>query len=410
MGRVKCRYCGSYIDDSLPNCPNCGAVNEYMLRFAKKTPRTVEELKSWYAARKLPPEEITRYFIGKDVKTPKAFGIYQDGDKFIVYKNKSDGSRAIRYAGTDEAYAVNELYMKLKEEILNQKNGNLSASRTAKTPPRSAYQKSAAKRSGARFGKKLFRFFCVLLVLGFLADLMDDPLPDRYFDGGSRDSLYYVTYQDSYEWWRYDDTSDSWFLSGENTSKNSYPEGIREDSETPYSELQTRYQVPECTSSYAYIDRHHPAADPGYYVLDDSLYYYLNNSYGTNSGWYSYTDDAWSYYCDGDDREILDDGLWYQTDEVYYTPDYEGLSSEEIYDFSEDEVWHSDFSGTDYFETYQQDMLDYEASRSNSSYDDDDDYDYSYDDDDWGWDSDSSWDWDSGSDWDSGWSDWDSDW
>ena len=40
---------------------------------------------------------------------------------FIVYKNKADGTRAVRYKGTDEAYAVNELYLKLKDEILNQK-------------------------------------------------------------------------------------------------------------------------------------------------------------------------------------------------------------------------------------------------------------------------------------------------
>ena len=59
--------------------------------------KTIEELKSWYIARKLPPEETTRFFIGKNIKEPRAFGIYQDGNKFIVYKNKADGSRAVRY-------------------------------------------------------------------------------------------------------------------------------------------------------------------------------------------------------------------------------------------------------------------------------------------------------------------------
>ena len=56
---------------------------------------------------------------------PRAFGIYQnEKGEFIVYKNKDNGQRAIRYQGTDEAYAVNELYMKLKEEILNQKRNS----------------------------------------------------------------------------------------------------------------------------------------------------------------------------------------------------------------------------------------------------------------------------------------------
>ena len=64
--------------------------------------------------------------IGKNIKEPKAFGIYKDGRNFIVYKNKANGQRAVRYKGTDEAYAVNELYMRLKEEILNQKSNNLT--------------------------------------------------------------------------------------------------------------------------------------------------------------------------------------------------------------------------------------------------------------------------------------------
>ena len=40
---------------------------------------------------------------------------------YVVYKNKDTGIRAIRYKGKDEAFAVNELYLRLKKEILNQK-------------------------------------------------------------------------------------------------------------------------------------------------------------------------------------------------------------------------------------------------------------------------------------------------
>lgn len=103
-------------------CPVCGAANP-QFKTPKKVshPKTIEELKRWYEDRHLPPKEVTRFFIGEDYKKPKAFGIYKDGDKFVVYKNKDTGARAIRYEGPDEAYAVNELYLKLKEEILNQK-------------------------------------------------------------------------------------------------------------------------------------------------------------------------------------------------------------------------------------------------------------------------------------------------
>lgn len=132
MPKVKCEYCGAYIDENDEKCPNCNGVNKYYKRFVNDTPKTIEDLKSWYKARKLPDEHITRFFIGKDIKEPKAFGIYQDGSDYVVYKNKADGSRSIRYQGKDEAYAVNELYMKLKSEILRQRSLSVSKGKSLK--------------------------------------------------------------------------------------------------------------------------------------------------------------------------------------------------------------------------------------------------------------------------------------
>lgn len=122
--KVKCDYCDNYFDENLAKCPDCGAANNHIKRTANDVPKTIEELKSWYQGHNLPDEEVTRFFIGKDYKGAKAFGIYQDGEEFIVYKNKDNGQRAIRYQGKDEAYAVNELYMKLKETIAWQKDNN----------------------------------------------------------------------------------------------------------------------------------------------------------------------------------------------------------------------------------------------------------------------------------------------
>ncbi|WP_307740518.1 hypothetical protein [Agathobacter sp.] len=118
---IKCEYCGSMIPETVEQCPYCGASNNSIKRTADGTPKTIAELAKWYEDRHLPPYEITRFFIGIDYRQPRAFGIYQDGNEFIVYKNKADGTRAVRYKGTDEAYAVNELFLKLKDEILNQK-------------------------------------------------------------------------------------------------------------------------------------------------------------------------------------------------------------------------------------------------------------------------------------------------
>ena len=77
-------------------------------------PQTLEELQSFVTAHQIPLQKIHMH-LGENYSGPKAYGIYQEGSDFIVYKNKSDGSRAIRYRGTDEAYAVNEIYQKIRE-------------------------------------------------------------------------------------------------------------------------------------------------------------------------------------------------------------------------------------------------------------------------------------------------------
>ena len=133
MAKVKCEYCGHFINDTVDTCPKCGAVNNYHRRHADITPQTINELKNWYVARNLPPEHITRFFVGQNIKEPRAFGIYENNGEFVVYKNKSDGSRAIRYQGADEAYAVNEFYIRLKQEIINQNSQMLKKMPAIKT-------------------------------------------------------------------------------------------------------------------------------------------------------------------------------------------------------------------------------------------------------------------------------------
>lgn len=136
--KIKCEYCNSYIDESEEKCPTCGAPNKDFKRVGQGVPTTIAELEEWYKGHNLPPYETTRFFIGIDYKDPKAFGIYKDDKtgKFIVYKNKDTGERKIRYEGKDEKYAVNELYTKLKEEILHQKslNTNNSTPKSVKVP------------------------------------------------------------------------------------------------------------------------------------------------------------------------------------------------------------------------------------------------------------------------------------
>ena len=110
-----CRYCGASLTAADIRCPHCGAPNPgYVSRGpgAPLRPRTMEELTAYCAARKLPLDRL-RFFIGEDYREPRAFGIYREGTDFVVYKNKADGSRFVRYRGPDEEKAVGELFEKL---------------------------------------------------------------------------------------------------------------------------------------------------------------------------------------------------------------------------------------------------------------------------------------------------------
>ena len=154
----KCEYCGATLKSSDRSCPQCGAPNSNYVPDSERQiflPKTIEELQEYCAERGMPLLRM-RFFIGEDFKEPKAFGIYQDGEDFVVYKNKANGERSIRYRGPDEEYAVSELFAKLLEECHNR--GIYPDGKPAEAPDRNAAK--AANR------KTLKLFFAVLFLIG----------------------------------------------------------------------------------------------------------------------------------------------------------------------------------------------------------------------------------------------------
>ena len=115
----KCPYCGATVRSNEMICPACGSQNPHYIEDTARVilqPRTIEELKEYCAERDMPLLRM-RFFIGEDTYEPMAFGIFKDGSgNTVVYKNKADRSRAVRYSGPDEAYGVNQILTKLKEE------------------------------------------------------------------------------------------------------------------------------------------------------------------------------------------------------------------------------------------------------------------------------------------------------
>lgn len=194
-----CEYCGTKLPEGCTLCPGCGAPVD---SGGKNVPKTIDELRAFAAWHRLPLQDM-RFFLGEDYPGPKAFGIFQaaDGD-FVVYKNKSDGSRAIRYKGPDEAHAVNELYLKMKAEVINQ--------RRAQAGPAAKGRSTGSGKSASSGNKALLRPLVICLALAAAVTVFRTARALKNQNGYYHyNNNYYYSQQD--DWYRYDDELDYWF-------------------------------------------------------------------------------------------------------------------------------------------------------------------------------------------------------
>lgn len=265
--KIRCEYCDSFISDTDEKCPFCGAPNGHLARAAAGIPKTIEELRAFAQVHNLPLEKM-RFFLGEDYRGAKAYGIFKDenGD-FIVYKNKANGERAVRYRGKDEAYAVNELWQKMRSEIQTQR---------AHQTPRST---SAAPVKIKKNRTGLYILAAILAFL-FLSAVFDENKPDRgYYSYG--DSYYYY---DTSDWYVYDAAADDW-------------EWANIDDGSPlYSDYEDYY-----TGSYSDGADYESFYDSDYYA---DHYEYPDSDSGSGLGdWFSDWDDSdW----DWDDSDSWD--------------------------------------------------------------------------------------------------------
>ena len=215
--------------------------------FNNTTPKTIDELKQWYKDRNLPDENITRFFIGKNYTKAKAFGIFRDekSGNFIVYKNKANSVRVIRYEGPDEEYAVNELYLRLKEEIANQK-ARIKREEEYKRQYNSPEAKKARRKQRLFIGSILTLFIGLIIGINILT-------PNRG----------YYHYNNSYYYYQ----SGSWYL---------YDNYYGWDRTTAPKTLKKNHSDYYDSSYYNYygIDR-----------FEDSSYYVEPSSSSSSSDW-----------------------------------------------------------------------------------------------------------------------------
>ena len=164
---VRCTFCDNLMKETDLNCPFCGTPHDPVRQASAGGPRTIYELKQF--GRKLGISFARLHFhIGENYKGRCAFGIYKDERTgyYVVYKNKDNGKRAIRYNGADEAYAVNEIYQKLKERIALYNND-------PRNNPADLYREPSRSelRSGTPYAPNGFTVF-YLILLGVITILM----------------------------------------------------------------------------------------------------------------------------------------------------------------------------------------------------------------------------------------------
>lgn len=397
--QIKCDYCGNVFQDTMPTCPHCGGTNARVTRTAKDQPLTIEELQQWYKSKGLPPYETTRFFIGQNVQYARAFGIYRNGRNVVVYKNKADGTRAVRYEGEDEAYAVNELFQRLKQEILQQKAHSGSSGN------------NGGNGGGRRGGqlKSLLTLFAILfgcqLAVGGIFGAFLFINSDNIYEPGYYRNLGHYYY--------YDEDNNRWFGATIDENYDSFQERCIwsaldfKPNEISYNRLNKKKKLKSIYVSkeydpsleYAGIEDFKKSLDYQDFLKGDSI----------QKGYYSCKDTTYYHISEDKDRD------WYyfnRNDNHWYSASYSSLPvelrhSDTCDDFYVTTTWNeetqvTDFETSEFYEMWKEDQ---ERISNESSYDDDS-YGNSYDND-----NDNSYQWDNNNDsWDSNDTNWDSDW
>ena len=347
--KIQCSYCGNMINDTDEKCPNCGAPNVNVKRTYSGQPQTIEALKQWYSDRGLPPYETTRFFIGQDYRKPRAFGIYKDekSGNFIVYKNKDNGQRAVRYEGTDEAYAVNELFQRLKQEIIEQKRNNLN-NNNASSNTRSFGGENSSKSNSSKLGKTLITFFAGIFILiaavipfvkNLVTEVSDGLGPNKgYYDYCG--DIYYYSYEDynGNYWFKFDSGSKEWSASVSNYDMPNELE-TRGSSKKYFISAEWDSGI-NCTDFAKSIFAADMAvgvnSKGGYYLYDGRYYHHLSG----------YVDEYWYVYENGEWKEINYSALPY---ELQHSSIASGYFVCETFNAS---LPVSDFQNTIYYQDY----------------------------------------------------------
>ncbi|MBR3077540.1 MAG: hypothetical protein IKH07_06420 [Oscillospiraceae bacterium] len=340
MKKNRCEYCGERYDASLRRCPHCGGLNPLAFRAEDREaqissagsgeaysaqdlrpeedrqqgvikPRTIDELQRFAADHNLPLRKM-RVHLGEDYRGARAYGIYQAEDgSFVVYKNKSDGSRAVRYQGSDEAYAVNELFLKMKEQIALQparRAAVLGGTRRAFTPSPDSTPPAEPPSWKAVVKKNAWKYLLILLICTVIWYAVKHRGPSKgyYRYGGD-----YYYYQSS-NWYHYNSGSSQWYpVTVDDALSDNYRDYFQSDDyESSYGVQDFAYSydpAPNDNQPAGGWDWNEDRDDGNDWNWDDDRDDWNDNDWNWDDDW-DWDDDGGGWDWDDDDGWDWDDG------------------------------------------------------------------------------------------------------
>ena len=121
-----CAYCGTALGPGDEICPSCGAPNPHHVPGGEggtRKPRTIEELRAFCESKGMPLEKM-RFFIGINEPSPRAFGIYRDGDQVRVFGSQEVEGNWVMVNGTVTADPAQQDRFTLSGEVVTRVSYN----------------------------------------------------------------------------------------------------------------------------------------------------------------------------------------------------------------------------------------------------------------------------------------------
>ena len=176
-------------------------------------------------------------------------------------------SRAIRYKGPDEAYAVNEIYEKLKSETESRRNAYGSSGYHSKVSRSSGVQHRSSGSAVSRFFNIKTFLLCAMILTAIVIGYRESKRPSRGYYRNNGNYYYY----DSNDWYYYDD---GWYyIAAEDLLFDDY------DDYYVSNDYDDGYTVDDFRNSEYYDGYYERSYDDDYGNNDDYDYYDDDDDY-----------------------------------------------------------------------------------------------------------------------------------